>query len=135
MIDLGAYKLCLKINLISYSTVRIKLVQVDDRILTRTRLDGQNYHVFRDDINNYRIWSYGKFTFSESHFRFPDSDNIDDETFYTYRFTTDKQRMEALRTLYKSLQLWASDRVIFKHDASAKNEINVSISDEYWFVY
>ena len=93
------YKLCLRIKLLDDNMANIKIIKIDKRALTYTRLDGWNYYVFRDDPNDFRIWSYGEFSFNENHLRLPDNEHFTDETTCTYKFSTDEHRLNSLKRI------------------------------------
>lgn len=132
---MDTYKLCLKIKLIGESTLKIQLVYVDQLAITRHQLDGLNYHIFRDDVNDICIWSFGQFFINNKALKLPQDNFLSDQMEAEHVFETDGERMSYLKRLYRTLQKWSCDKTTFRDNASNKNDKNINVSDQFWFVY
>lgn len=132
---MDSYKLCLKIKLVGESELKVQLVHVDYNAVTKHQLDGYNYHIFRDVDTNLRIWSFDEFLITKGGIKLPQDNLMGDEMVSSYKFETDGERMTYLKNLYKCLDRWACDKNIFKNDASSPIQNNVSVNDQFWFVY
>lgn len=132
---MDSYKICLRTELIDDCKLKIQLIHIDPMAITDMELDSLDYHIYRNKINNFCIWSFGYFFIAKEGLKLPQSDKIKDRMFSERIFDSDDDRKKYLKKLYESLQNWSCDKNIFKNKTSESNIKNISINGQFWFVY
>lgn len=126
-IDISKLKMILRFEFIKDNKVKLHIVSINKNILYDAK-NNNGYNFFKDDINNFSIWSSGRFSLSKNQLKLPEliysSGNINS----TCELPDDETRKTILYKLYTSLTKWSN----YISDDNIEN--CVIVDKEYWYV-
>ena len=126
-IDMSKLKMILRFEFIEDNKVKLHIVSIDKSILYNAK-NNNGYNFFRDDVNNFSIWSSGEFVLYKNQLKLPELTYSSGNINSTCNYHNDESRKTILNKLYKSLTKWSN----FISDDNIEN--CVIVDKEYWYV-
>ena len=123
-------KLVLKIQFIDISSIKMDLVFLNKKYIKNE--NENNYQYFKNNIDDYILWSAQDFIFDKRQIRLPDETNLSKVMTHVCIFENHKEKYHTLKKLYNTLTSWSEydDDVIY----SDKKE-KIKLKGKYWYVF
>lgn len=123
-------KLVLRVQLYNTSTIKLTLVYIDKKYLTKNK-NLQTHYCKTPDNDSFFIYSKDTFYILFNSLRLPDSDNYKSGANITKTFKNNDDRYKYLRNLYLALNHW-NIHSTFEYDMNTKR--GVRFNGEFWIL-
>ena len=127
----GGAKIVLKIQLHGEFSTNIELISINKDFVKKN--NSNDFKYYRNNFNDFVLWSTQDFIFDNRQLRLPDEKNIKEKMEHTHLCNSDKERYAILKKLYNTLEDW-SKMVDMNKGVYVGNKKKVIIAGDYWFV-